>query len=169
MVKVDYAEADETHIPAIAAFFREAWGMTGPGAPGWAGADEEVIDFLTTPENLRERIGGPDRRMYLAVTGRRVVGFAATPRAGAGPAELAGIVVLQEMVGQGIGTPLLEAALDGLRADGADSVFVRTEADNDRALDFYRSCGFGDERELSEDVEGTEVVVTELRRSIRPG
>jgi ribosomal protein S18 acetylase RimI-like enzyme len=76
------------------------------------------------------------------------------------------IVVLREMVGQGIGTPLLQVAIERLRADGASSVFVRTEIDNERALGFYRARGFGDERNLTEDVEGTDVAVTELWRPI---
>jgi ribosomal protein S18 acetylase RimI-like enzyme len=149
---MEFVEATESHIPAIGVFFREAWNMTGPDAPGWAGADVEVIEQLTQSEALRERIGGPERRMFLAVADQPVVAFAATRWSGEGPAQLAGIVVLQEMVGQGIGTPLLQVAIERLRADGASSVFVRTEVDNERALGFYRASGFGDERNLSEDV-----------------
>ncbi len=163
---MEYVEATESHIPAIAAFFREAWTMTGPDAPGWAGADDDVIEYLTRADTLRERIGGPQRRMFLAVADQRVVAFAATRWSGEGPAEVAGIVVLQEMVGRGIGTPLLQMAIERLRADGAASVFVRTEVDNERALGFYRARGFGDERTLTEVVEGTEVRVTELRMPI---
>lgn len=97
----DVVEATGSHVAAIAAFLREAWSMTGPGAPGWAGADPEVIEELTRPETLRERIGGPERRMFLARSGERVVGFAATRWSGTGPAELSGIVVLQEMAASG--------------------------------------------------------------------
>lgn len=161
-------EATERDIPAVADFFRTAWAMTGPGAPGWAGADEEVMEDLTRRETLRERIGGPVRRMFLATVDERVVAFAATRWTGRGPAELAGIVVLQEMVGQGIGTPLLRASLDRLAADGAVAVFVRTEADNERALGFSRANGFGDERTVHETVNGNDVVLTELRRRIGP-
>jgi len=163
---MEFVEATESHLPAIAAFFREAWGMTGPDAPGWAGADEEVIDDLTRPSVLRERIGGPERRMFLAVEADRVVAFAATRWSGTGPAELAGIVVLQEMVGRGIGTPLLGLALERLQAEGATTVFVRTEADNERALGFYRARGFGSERHVIEHVEGAALELTELSRPI---
>lgn len=165
-IDIEIVEADESHIPAIAEFFREAWSMTGPDAPGWAGADDDVIELLTRPDTLRDRIGGPHRRMFVAVDDGRVVGFSATRWRGHGPAELAGIVVLQDMVGRGIGTPLVEAALGRLRDDGAPSVFVRTEVDNERALGFYRARGFGDAGRLTEEVEGTEVVVAELRRSL---
>ena len=163
---MEFVEATESHIPAIAVFFREAWNMIGPDAPGWAGADPDVIEHLTRPDKLKERIGGPERRMFLAVADQRIVAFAATRWSGEGTAELAGIIVLQEMVGQGIGTPLLQVAIERLRADGASSVFVRTEVDNERALGFYRSRGFSDERNLTEDVEGTEVAVIELWRPI---
>ena len=165
---MEFVEATESHIPAIAEFLRRAWRSAGPGAPGWAGADQDVIEYLTRPETLSERIGGPERRMFLALRDDRVVAFAATRWSGEGEAELAGIVVLQEMVGQGVGTPLLQTAIQRLRDDGATSVFVRTEADNERALGFYRARGFGDERTFTEDVEGIEVTVTELRRPTSP-
>lgn len=142
--------------------------------PGWAGADEAVIDDRSSPETLRERIGGTERRMFLAVEGGRVVGFAATRWKGVGPAELVGmvvlqeIVVLQEMVGREIETPQLHANSHRRRDDGAMSVWVRTEADNERALGFYRGRGrgFGGERRVVEDVGGTDIVLTELRRPL---
>jgi ribosomal protein S18 acetylase RimI-like enzyme len=164
--RIRVREATDADISSIATFLREAWQMTGPDAPGWAGADEEVIEHLARSDVLRERIGGPERRLFIAVDAHRVVGFAATRWTGSEAAELAGIVVLQEMVGRGIGTPLLAAALGRLRSDGATDVFVRTESDNERALGFYRSRGFGDERTQIEDVEGTDVEVVELRRPI---
>ncbi len=168
MNDLQFVEAAEAQLPALGEFMREAWGMAGPGTPGWTGADDDVIDEIAGVDALRARIGGPERRMFVALDGDRVVAFAATRWAGEGPAELAGIVVLQEMVGMGIGTPLLELALDRVRHDGAVSVYVRTEADNDRALGFYRSRGFVDEHDVVEEVEGQQVRLTELRRSLDP-
>jgi len=72
------------------------------------------------------------------------------------------------MVGQGIGTSLLQMTLERLRAGGATSVFVRTEVDNERALGFHRAHGFRDRGSFTEDVEGTKVAVTELSRPIAP-
>lgn len=42
----------------------------------------------------------------------------------------------------GLGSDLLDAALDGARANGARAVFLETEAHNDRARSFYVRHGF---------------------------
>lgn len=164
--RIVVTEATEQDVAAIAVFFREAWAMTGSDAPGWAGASEEAIAELTRPEVLRDRVGGPQRRMFLARDRDRVVGFSATRIGAGGGAELVGIVVLQEMLGRGIGTPLLTTAVDRLRADGVEWVMVRTEADNERAIGFYRARGFEGDRRVVDDVEGTMVELVELTRSL---
>ncbi len=151
---MEFVEATESHIPAITVFSRAASTMTGPDAPGWAGADPDVIEHLSQPETLRERIGGPERRLFHADADERVVAFAATRWGGEGSAEPAGIVVLQEMVGKVTGTPVLHEAIDRLRAGGASSVCALTEVDNERVLGCSRARGFGDERNLTEYVDG---------------
>jgi hypothetical protein len=83
-------EASEADIDAFAEFFKAAWQQSGPDAPGFAGATDEVIAELTTRDAIRERIGGPDRRMFLAWQDERVVGFAATKRIDIDTVELAG-------------------------------------------------------------------------------
>lgn len=164
--RVVVSEATVDDIPAIATFFRDAWAMVGPDAPGWAGASEEVIEELTRPEVLAARVGGPDRRMFIAVVDGRVAGFSATRRDDDDTAELAGIVVLQDMVGRGIGTPLLDEALTALRSDGVERVVLKTEATNERAIGFYRARGFGEERRFVEDVEGIPTELVELSRQL---
>ncbi|MCB2223421.1 MAG: GNAT family N-acetyltransferase [Actinobacteria bacterium] len=159
-------EAGEGDVEAIAAFFWAAWAMTGPEAPGWAGASEETMRAITDPDALRERVGGPSRRMFLAWDGQEVVGFSAT-RADGGEAELAGIVVREDRTGRGLGGPLLEAAVEAVAERGAAVVVVKTEAANDRALGFYEHHGFTRTRTFTEDVEGTQVEVCELRYEVR--
>ncbi|NQV07892.1 GNAT family N-acetyltransferase [bacterium] len=159
-------EAGDGHVDAIASFFWEAWRSSGPDAPGWAGASEEVIAELTTSEAIRERIGGPERRMFLAWEGNRVVAFAATRSEDAEAVELVGIIVLQDMMGHGIETPLLESAARWAVEAGFRRMSVKTEATNDRALGFYRSRGFIDSRMLVEDVEGTAMELSELIRTL---
>jgi hypothetical protein len=73
-------EAFEVDVDAFAEFFVAAWRQSGPDAPGFVGATDEVIAELTTRDAVRERIGGPDRRMFLAWADDCVVGFAATKR-----------------------------------------------------------------------------------------
>ena len=67
------AEATADDAGAFAAFFWEAWQQAGPNAPGFAGATDEIIRELTTQAAIVERLGGPDRRMFLARSGSRVV------------------------------------------------------------------------------------------------
>jgi len=166
MPEIRVTEAGSEDVAAIASFFWAAWRTSGPDAPGWAGASEEVIAELTTSEAIQARVGGPDRRMFLAWEESRVVGFAATRTEDEETVELVGIIVLQDMLGHGIGTPLLEGAVQSATETGFRRLSVKTEATNERALGFYRSRGFTDSRVLVEDVEGTSMELAELIRTL---
>jgi predicted RNase H-like nuclease len=157
---VDVTEATTADIDAIAAFLRAAWAEAGPDAAGWTGASDDVIDEITAPELIRARLGGPDRRMFIARDEGHVVGFAATRRLDPDTTELAGITLLESRTGEGIGSRLLEAAVASI--DGA--VLVRTETDNARAIAFYERQGFTRTGIVQETVEGIEVEVVELLR-----
>jgi len=159
-------EAGGADVAAIASFFWAAWRTSGPDAPGWAGASEDVIAELTTPEAIWARIGGPERRMFLAWDESRVVAFAATRSEDEETVELVGIIVLQDMLGHGIGTPLLQSAVEWAAEAGFRRMLVKTEATNERALGFYRSRGFTDSRMLVEDVEGAPIELSELTRTL---
>lgn len=163
---IDIIEASEENVPAIGSFFLEMWRQSGPNAPGFAGATEAVIAEIAQPDAIRSRIGGPDRRMFLARTGDSVVGFAATRVVDDQQIELAGVVVLQTMIGRGIGTPLVEAAVASARSHGFRVMRVGTETDNARALQFYQSRGFEICGASTEHVEGTAVPVVELERTL---
>lgn len=159
-------EAGAGDVAAFAAFFRDAWQQAGPGALGFAGASDEVIAELTAPAAVLERIGGPDRRMFLAWEGGRVVGFAATRRMDAATVELAGIIVLQTMSGRGFGTRLVEEAVGAARGEGYRTMIVRTETANEPARSFYERCGFTLTGSATELVEGNAVEVWELAREL---
>jgi len=163
---VEVTEAGVADAEAISEFFWEAWREAGPGAPGWAGADPEVVAAIAAPEAIAARVGGPEHRMFLAWDGDRVVGFAATRRIDAETIELAGVIVLASMVGHRIGTPLLDAAVRAATRLGYSRMVVSTETDNDRALGFYEARSFvrtGSERR---SVEGTDVEVALLERTL---
>jgi ribosomal protein S18 acetylase RimI-like enzyme len=159
-IRVTEATADD--IPAIGVFFWAMWRQAGPEAPGFAGATDSVIAEVAQPEAIQSRIGGPDRRMYLAYVGEAVVGFAATKAIDETTVELAGIVVLQTMVGRGIGSPLLTAAAKDARQRGFGQMTVSTEIDNERARGFYEARGFEAVGESSTNVEGTSVMVVDM-------
>lgn len=138
------------------------WDEAGPDAPGFSGATEDVIAEIAQPDAIRARIGGPERRMFLAYQGDTAVGFAATRAHTDSEVELAGIVVLQSMVGKGIGTPLVEIAVRTARDLGYSSMTVRTEVDNERALTFYKARGFHLTGESTAEVEGASYAVSLL-------
>lgn len=164
--RVVVKEADDADVAAFAAFFREAWLQSGPNAPGFAGTTDEVIGELTSPEAVRERIGGPDRRMFLAWEADQVVGFAANRRLDAGSVELAGIIVLPQVVGRGVGTALVDAAVASAQREGYGRMVVRTEITNHRAHRFYRDRGFTAGGTAFAEVEGLQVEVDELVREL---
>jgi ribosomal protein S18 acetylase RimI-like enzyme len=160
-------EASSDDAGAFAAFFWEAWQQAGPAAPGFAGATDQIIRELTTRAAIVERLGGPDRRMFLAWSGERVIGFSATTRIDEGAVELAGIIVLQSALGRGIGSALVAATASKCRSEGYQRMMVKTEADNQRALGFYESHGFTRIEQVTEDVDGLAVEVWELDRPLR--
>ncbi len=155
-------EAGEPDIPAIGTLFWRMWDEAGPGAPGFSGATEEVIAEIAQPAAIAARIGGPERRMFVAYADEDAVAFAATRRVSDEHIELAGIVVLQSMLGRGIGTPVLRAAVERSRELGYRLMTVSTEIDNERAIAFYEARGFHRTGESTTQVEGTDITVTDL-------
>ena len=159
-------EATAADAGAFAAFFWEAWQQAGPNAPGFVGATDEIIRELTTQAAIVERLGGPDRRMFLARLGERVVGFSATNRIDDTTVELAGIIVLQSLLGHGIGTELVAETVASCHDAGYQRLIVKTEADNQRALGFYESHGFVRTDQSTEIVDGQPVPVWQLLRTL---
>ncbi len=103
--------------------------------------------------------------MFLAKEGERVVALAANRRIDDETVELAGIIVLQSLLGRGIGSRLLNAAVDAAHHDGYTRLNVMTEADNERAIAFYKAKGFA-LSETTEEVEGVRVRVQRLIRDL---
>jgi ribosomal protein S18 acetylase RimI-like enzyme len=159
---IEVTEAGVDDVAAVSALIREAWREAGPGAPGFSGATDEVIAEVSAPAAIEARIGGPERRMFLARRRGRVVGFSASRRLTSETVELAGAVVLQSMVGLGIGRPLVEAAIESARSHGFTRMTVSTEVDNERALGFYRALGFNAAGTGETDVGETDIEIQYL-------
>lgn len=162
--EVSLVEATEKDAEAFAHFFRRAWEEAGPGAAGFTGASDEVIAELTTPRAFRKRIGGPDRRMFLAREDDRVIGFASTRRISEDSVELSGIIVLRSHGGQGVGTALLENTIAAATADGYGTMLVETETTNSRAQAFYENSGFAVDGAGTERVDDADVELLRLSR-----
>ena len=155
-------EAGEPDAEAIGHFLWTLWEEAGANAPGLAGATEQIIKEIADPSAVRSRLGGPERRIFIASQGDDVVGFAATRRLADTVIELAGIMVLPSLTGRGIGTPLVEAAAEQARAQGFETMTVSTETQNEAAIAFYEARGFVGSGRSVVDVEGTSVSVVEL-------
>ena len=100
--------------------------------------------------------------VYIAVEEDTVVGFYSLSEMGGGAVELSDIVVLESMTGRGIGSGLLRAAREGAKAEGHSRMVVRTEAFNERAIEFYRGRGFEVRGSRLEEVRGKQVELVEL-------
>lgn len=159
-------EAVEQDTDAISTFIWEAWRQAGPGSPGFSGANEEVIAEIADPRVIRARLGGPERRMFIAVQGDRVVGFASTRAETTDTVEVSGVIVLQEMTGSGIGRKLLHAAIEASAGYGFTEMTVNTETDNDGARRFYERHGFEPVGTSVEMVGPTAVQVVTLKRDL---
>jgi len=149
-------------IDAFRAFLLEAWRQAGPGALGWTGASDETISQIVSREYLSSVFGRPGTKVFIAMSGEGVVGFASNSKVDDEVIELSGIVVLESMTGRGVGTKLLEASVRAALSDGFNRILVKTEAFNDRAISFYKSKGFETVAQRTVEVEGVNVQVVEL-------
>ena len=159
-------EATTDDVAAIADFLHEAWRQAGPEAPGFAGATVEVIAEIAAPEAIAARLGGPQRRMFIAWVNNRIGGFATTRRLTFAAIELSGVVVLQSLIGGGVGSALFRGAADSARGDGFHKMTVSTETDNERALRFYERCGFTVVGRSTTDAAGTDIEVWDLEMAL---
>jgi len=159
--------AERSDAAAFAHFLREAWQESGPDAPGFAGATDEVIDQITHLEAVEERIEADGRTMHLALEDGAVIGFAATRRIDEGAIELAGIIIRRAHAGRGVGTSLITASIEAASDQGFTTMIVRTEADNDLARAFYGKLGFGNPVPAEEFVDGEAIEVVEMARPLR--
>lgn len=140
--------------------------MAGSSALGWTGATEENINEIASEAFLHGFVGNPNLTVFLSKEEKEVVGFCAVRKIDDSSVELAGIIVRQDMLGKGIGTMLFEAAKKEATTTGFAVMLVKTEANNERALSFYRSKGFVQQEQVLEEVSGTKVNLTILRLKI---
>jgi GNAT superfamily N-acetyltransferase len=161
---VRVAGLDDIHNLSV--FFQEAWREAGPGALGFTGATDDVVHQLASEESLRTRLTDPNLRIFVVEGEDRILGFASMKRIDSAQVELSGIVVLQSLVGRGMGTELYLAARENAVVEGYNRVVVKTEVFNKTAISFYKKMGFFETREEVERVEGTDVRLTVLEANL---
>ena len=152
-VVVRPATADD-HEPAIAVWAAAEAARCGGPAP------EEV------PAALRERFRRPDVWLLVAVDDGQVVGvtqgWPAREDDGAGPVitgrcHLSLVFVAPDRWREGIGSRLVDGALEHARSLGFDHVQLYTHEDNARAQRLYQGRGFARDGVVRDDAWGDRI------------
>ena len=143
---------------AVAALKVAAWRAAYPGI-----VPRDVLDALDVADETRAWRAyledlPPGDRLWLAVHGDRVVGYART-----GPGEVHGLYAAPDLIGAGVGGALLEHAVSDFARRGFEVATLWHFAGNDRAAGFYEHLGF----RLDGARRGSEHGADELRR-VRP-
>ncbi|QTH44559.1 GNAT family N-acetyltransferase [Cohnella sp. LGH] len=99
--------------------------------------DPEEIDGLLLPEEEAAR----GMSIYLAEKDERVIGKVHLQSL-SGVGGIYGLGVLPEERGKGLGRAILLQAVGKLQETNASVIMLQVAADNDKALDLYKSCGF---------------------------
>lgn len=97
--------------------------------------------FGVAPPDIAERLAEADTRVLVAERGGEVLATVRVSRTGDGGAVY-GFAVDPARRGGGIGRDVLRRVCRQLRADGAHTVGLEVEVDNERALGLYTSLGF---------------------------
>jgi len=150
-------------IPQLKSFILEAWRLARPSALGWTGANEESIEEIASESFLQGFIGNLNLKVFIGKQGEEVVGFCTIRKIDDQILELAGIIVRQDQLGKGIGTDLFERAKKEAVKSGFATMIVKTEVTNERALSFYRSKGFVEQEQVTEEINGAKVALTVLK------
>lgn len=110
--------------------------------------NESPMPVARAERIFRDMARYPDYRCYLALEGNTAVGtfsllvFDALVHGGAREALLDGVVVTAERRGQGLGTRMLQAALQMAAASGCYKLSLSSNAKREAAHRFYRDLGF---------------------------
>ena len=153
-------------VARIREFMITAWTESGPGAMGFTGATDEVMQEITSESFIRKLLTNPDTHLFIAQSEGRTMGFSSLKSVGPDVTELSGLIVLERDRGKGVGTALLEKALNVAKEQGFKRVEVKTEAFNLQAIAFYKSHGFQNAGRVKENIEGTVVDLLVLERKL---
>jgi ribosomal protein S18 acetylase RimI-like enzyme len=110
--------------------------------------DPDCFDKPIDVARASRCVASADAILVVALSDGLVVGqcLAAIHRHPDKPTELYidDLAVSEELHRQGVGRQLMEAAMRYGRAEGAETVWVATEPENEVANDFYRALGLTD-------------------------
>jgi diamine N-acetyltransferase len=115
-------------------------------------SERELDDYVAATFSLgrlQDELNDPACRFLIAHEGGMPVGYAllrsGDPPAGVTgpePMELARIYLIEEVIGKGYGTALMEACLKAARENGHMTIWLGVWDANNRAIRFYEKWGF---------------------------
>lgn len=140
---------DAQNLAAIGrATFIETF-VEGFGIPYPAEDLEPFLDATFSPETTRRRLADPDHRYWVAERAEDILGFANAGRCGlphpdarSSHAELHRLYVSKAAQGLGVGTALLNTALDWMAADTDGPLWIGVWSGNLKAQKLYAAHGF---------------------------
>jgi ribosomal protein S18 acetylase RimI-like enzyme len=110
-----------------------------------------ALTFEDRKRSIQQRAIGGEIRVDLALNDSgQPIGYCITSIDQTLTGEIDSIFVNPQCRGQGIGTALMEKALDWLRVKGAKKTFVSVAVGNEQAYVFYEQFGFFPRRTLLE-------------------
>ena len=166
---------DETDVEGLIRAHGLAWRAAYDGILPDSVLDQTTVD--PTPEDVRswtDRFDGGDRgAVFVAVDDGVVCGFVdvrwggenTKPFVGADEAGVKAIYVRPDRWGEGIGSGLLDRAIDAL-PEGTEAVRLGAFADNDLGARFYEARGFERTEARTAGIAGTEYPIDVWVRSL---
>lgn len=141
-------KANVEDVDAICRVCAEGYRATYPSLLPERFIERTIAEFYN-PERVRSEIGASEgwNGWYVAEENGVAVGAGGGGMTGPGAGELFVLYVDPRRLGQGIGTRLLDAITEELRAQGAREQWVSTTKDNAKAIPFYKARGFVDRGE----------------------
>jgi ribosomal protein S18 acetylase RimI-like enzyme len=140
-------KAEERDASSLAAVSIEVWLNTylREGVSSFF-ADYVLSEF--TAQKFRDSVGDPSQAIWVSENRIGIDGFvtvcstATPPLANCSSLEIATLYVQPRHHSSGRGAALLQRALDHCRSIGGERVWLKVNAENSRAIDFYIRHGF---------------------------
>ncbi len=140
-------QAEQSDASGLAAVSIEVW-LTTYVRDGVSPLFADYVLSEFTVQKFRNAIGDPDIAIWVSENGTGIDGFvtvcsrATPPLADCSPLEITTLYVRPTRQSRGTGAALLRRALAHCEGLGAENAWLKVNAENSRAIDFYRRHGF---------------------------
>ncbi len=150
MMEYSIRKMEKKDINQVQKVARRSWNTTYEGIIPLE-IQESFLTSAYSDEMMLKRLEVSS--LYVAEKNGKIVGFANfSPVKEEGEVELGAIYLYKEYQGEGIGTALLQEGIKEL--NGARSVYISVEKENETGTNFYRAKGFTVISEFDDDLEG---------------